>query len=70
MITFIYIFNLFFKHFVGILTTFSGLFMFLMMVVTGWAEHDKRPAAARTLFVGGGVLTFLWIWVKISSLFL
>ena len=68
--TFIAVFNIFFKHFVGILTSYAGIFLFLMMVVTGWAEHDKRPKASRFLFVGGGVLVFLWTWVKVSSLFI
>jgi hypothetical protein len=67
---FLTIINIFFKHFLGILFSFSGLFLFTMMLVTGWAEHEKRPKASRLLFVGGGVLVFLWIWIKVSTLFI
>jgi len=63
------IINIFFKHFLEVLFRFPGLFMFMMMLITGWAEHEKRPTASRFLFVGGGVLIFLWIWIKVSSLF-
>lgn len=66
LITFI---NTFFLSLFSLLSTVGGLFLFVLMVIAGWTERERRPRAARSLFIGGWVFTIIWFWVQTGMQF-
>lgn len=46
---------------------FIGLFFFLLMVLTGWTEREKRPIASQILMWGGLSLSLFWTLIQFFS---
>jgi hypothetical protein len=56
-------------HFTRTLLTFAsgflGLFLFLLMMLTGWTEKKQKPIASKVLIWGGAALCVFWLWIQI-----
>ena len=50
-----------------IFSGFVGLFLFLLMILTGWVERERRPLRSRFLIIGGMLFTVGWLWVQVIS---
>ncbi len=43
-----------------------GVFLFLLMVLTGWMERKHKPVSSKILVVGGTGLIIVWLWIQIA----
>lgn len=43
-----------------------GVFLFLLMILTGWTERARQPRRARFLMIGGTGLIIVWLWTRIA----
>lgn len=43
-----------------------GVFLFLLMILTGWMERARRPIGSKILIIGGLCLIIVWLWVQIA----
>lgn len=44
---------------------FVGLFLFLLMILTGWTEKKTKPIASKILIWGGAVMCIIWLWIQV-----
>jgi hypothetical protein len=53
---------------VAMFTLISGLvgvFIFLLMVLTGWIERKQKPMSSKILLIGGMGMLIIWLWIRI-----
>ena len=45
---------------------FVGVFLFLLMILTGWLERAHKPRSSKVLVFGGMGLLIIWLWTQIG----
>lgn len=43
-----------------------GVFLFLLMILTGWIERKHKPLSSNILMFGGMSLSIVWLWIQIA----
>ncbi len=43
-----------------------GVFLFLLMILTGWMERTSKPFSSKILLTGGTGLIIVWLWIQIA----
>lgn len=48
-----------------IISGLVGVFIFLLMVLTGWIERKQKPISSKILLIGGMGMLIIWLWIRI-----
>ncbi|MEK6858518.1 MAG: hypothetical protein AABX53_01240 [Nanoarchaeota archaeon] len=48
------------------LSGFVGVFLFLLMILTGWLERKHKPRSSNLLVFGGMGMLIIWLWTRIG----
>jgi hypothetical protein len=48
-----------------IISGLVGVFIFLLMVLTGWIERKQKPTSSKILLIGGMGMLIIWLWIRI-----
>lgn len=50
----------------SVLSGLVGVFIFLLMILTGWIERTHKPGSSRILVFGGMGMLIIWLWTRIG----
>lgn len=50
----------------SVLSGLVGVFIFLLMILTGWLERRHKPLTSNILVFGGAIMLIFWLWIQIG----
>lgn len=50
----------------SIMSGLVGVFIFLLMMLTGWLERTHKPLPSKILVFGGMGMLIIWLWIQIG----